>query len=228
MVEHRYPHRDVYQAAQHLVRLLEPACMQIVIAGSLRRGRAMVKDIEIVAAPKPAQEAPRFGDRDRRSTTALDRTLEELEQSNTITRNVAADPALWKWGPRYKKLAMILNGQKLPYLVDLFIVLPPAQWGPIVAIRTGPNDFNQAIMGQVLPQRQLRQVDGHLETLDGATLHTPTEASYFVALGIPLIPPESRKPWVIQRILHEVKPFESVVPAPEPRQTTLFQEALWD
>ena len=57
-------HADALTIALGLVERLRPACTRIEIAGSVRRGYAEVKDIEIVAipdlAPLPAPR-PEFG-----------------------------------------------------------------------------------------------------------------------------------------------------------------------
>lgn len=41
------------QIAEALIEELRPYCERISIAGSIRRGKQEVKDIEIVAVPKP-------------------------------------------------------------------------------------------------------------------------------------------------------------------------------
>jgi DNA polymerase/3'-5' exonuclease PolX len=89
-----------------------------------------------------------------------------------------------------KQFAVAPTGIKL----DLFIVQPPAQWGAILAIRTGPAHYShwlvtQRKQGGAMPS-YLRQRDGAL--WDGDELvPTPTEASYFAALGIDTVP----DPW---------------------------------
>ena len=46
------PYSQVLPIAESLVEKLRPACERIEIAGSLRREKAMVGDIEIVAVPR--------------------------------------------------------------------------------------------------------------------------------------------------------------------------------
>jgi len=220
--ETRYRIQEVLPHAERLVALLAPGCTQIAIAGSLRRGKHDVKDIEIVAAPRALRQPPAFGSRKAPPPNALEAALAALERDGVVTRQV--DPHPWRWGERYKKLALLEHGRKLPFLVDLFIVLAPAQWGPIFAIRTGPSDFNQALMAQLLPRRGLKQVDGHLETPSGQALQTPTEEAYFAALGLPFIPPQRRGAWVVHRMLGEVARYrEPAAPdVPAPAQQNLF------
>lgn len=140
--------KEALHEANMLVRLLRPACERIDIAGSIRRSAAMIKDIEIVAQPMMIPDATR---------------LFEDEQVSALTKHIARltadadseltfDPDLKRNGPKYKRL---LWGQRNPVAqtlpVDLFIVAPPATWGVIKAIRTGPADFNATPQGRLLP-----------------------------------------------------------------------------
>jgi len=74
-----------------------------------------------------------------------------IRQGHITNAAVGRSPA---WGERYKKFTLLCkDGSQSPYHVDLFVVKPPAQWGAILTIRTGPNDFNKVLMGDVLPRR---------------------------------------------------------------------------
>jgi len=190
----RIPAGEILPFAEALKKALAPYCEQIEIAGSLRRKANQVKDIELVAIPKPCRARLEFGQSPKTlPKDALDAALLEMIQENQITADLGPNK---RWGDRYKKFAILDgSGRPLPFTVDLFIVRPPAQWGPIFCIRTGPGgerSFNTELM--VLARRRgLRQKDGRLIRLsDKQELQTPTEESYFAALGIPWIPPEHR------------------------------------
>lgn len=116
-----------------LVDELQDYCDRIEIAGSIRRGKANVKDIEIVAGPRMTEEYNLFGEQVS-TRNAIEHPLRRLE---------LAGARYIKNGPRYKQLALP-GGINL----DLFLVLPPAQWGVILAIRTGPANFSQWIVTQ--------------------------------------------------------------------------------
>lgn len=55
MTDRRMKRKTALRAAQELLELLRPGVTRIEIAGSVRRGRATVKDLELVALPR--QEA---------------------------------------------------------------------------------------------------------------------------------------------------------------------------
>ncbi|MFN0195761.1 MAG: hypothetical protein ACKVT0_03395 [Planctomycetaceae bacterium] len=156
---------------------------RIQLAGSIRRLEARASDIEIVAEP--------HGDGGH-AGKSLERFIEgAIDDPDTP---LTWDEDLKRRGPRYKRLRW--KGEP----VDLFIVLPPAQWGAILTIRTGPVEFVKMLMGSrkyggFMPSG-IVQRDGALWTLQRYApprkVETPTEEEYFHALGLAWIPPEQR------------------------------------
>lgn len=131
-------HDVALKVAESLVEHLRSACTRIEIAGSVRRGKAEVKDIEIVCVPDlsvaPRRAPLEFGKPIPPSyKTELDRLIAGME-----------DVSLELKGPRMKKLFLRYAGIKC----DLFINLPPAEWGVQLVIRTGPADFSHWLVTQ--------------------------------------------------------------------------------
>jgi hypothetical protein len=108
-------------------------------------------------------------------------------------------------GSRYKRL--LFKG----YAVDLFVCLPPTQWGVLMAIRTGPATFAHAFVTNVghmtrpayagaehkprpgLLPRGMRVGEGNqLFGPDGRVISTPTEEAFFEAIGQRLLDPWRR------------------------------------
>lgn len=213
MSKTKHPHTVVLARARELVDLLRPACEQIEIAGSLRRNESgstahRVGDIEIVCLPKTSEQtlpaqlnmfdtaAPQA--REQR-ISQLDPLLDSLIERGILHRDYPYGGRKGKWGNRFKMLwtkwAVDANGEKITYVVqvDLFIVLPPSQWGAQFLIRTGPRDFNQALMGYINWYTPFKQKDGQLvDAQTGSIVDTPTERDYFRALGLPFIAPHRR------------------------------------
>jgi DNA polymerase/3'-5' exonuclease PolX len=188
---------DARRAAHQICGILQDACERIEIAGSIRRMLAMVGDIEIVCRPKLL-----MGHRSN-FISAIDELLDEIIPiDGTLFAGDVRDKGL-RWnnerptnGTRYKRLIWV--GQEGPLEripVDLFCVLPPASWGALMAIRTGPADFSKGLVtkrrqGGAMPD-ELLQRDGALWGPEGR-VETPEEEDYFRLLGIPCWAPEGR------------------------------------
>jgi len=161
----------LHATAAHLLALLSaPGGARVELAGSIRRRRPDPHDIELVAAP--------VGDE-------FDNRLLELQMLGILQ----LDPAHKASGPRYQR--RLFRGAP----VDIFMVRPPAQWGVIFAIRTGPAGFNTHTVtarsaGGLMPAR-MRCSGGQLWR-DDMPLTTPEEADHFRELGIPFWSPEQR------------------------------------
>lgn len=148
--------------AESLAEVLAPACERLEVAGSIRRRVEHVKDIELVARPRGL-----------------------LEDGALAPRGTGAERRM---GKRYK--ALLTAHTKTA--VDLFIVLPPAEFGAIHAIRTGPADFSRALV-TACKTRGLNCVDGRLVDAAGRTVETPTEHDFFRECGVAWIEPEARR-----------------------------------
>jgi len=169
---------------------LQPYCARLAIAGSIRRGKSEVHDIEIVCVPNMVPEqiglftGVDFPDEPAPKISAMNAALEMNERGWEFN--------LLKNGDRLKQMALP-QGINL----ELYVVLPPAQFGCIYAIRTGPAEYSHWL---VSPKRygggmpfHLRQRDGSL--WNGATqIETPEEEDYFRALGLAWCEPYNRFP----------------------------------
>lgn len=206
--EDRHPLAQAEVIANDLFVLLEPYCLRIQVAGSIRRNKSMVKDIELVCEPALTTVATDlFGE----ATTIIDplhdllaRLRDEGVLADRLDKNGRA-----AFGPRTKRLRYRGIG------LDVFSVIPPAQFGVILAIRTGSSEFSHRFMtprrfGGNLPDHMIvrdgvlyRHPEGRVlpmdreerKRLDVATLEavpTPEEESFFEALGMPWVEPEAR------------------------------------
>jgi len=179
MSKSKMPLNQAQSLAERIVMELQPATVRISIAGSIRRRKEEVGDIEIVCIP--LMQLDLFGDP---SGSILDIHLEQLAEAGRIIKGD-------KWGRKYKKF----HPPSMPDLsVDLFITTP-TEWGYTFTIRTGPADFSRKV---VTPRQQGGFLPGHLRVAEcrlweGATaLETPEERDFFKALGKEWVEPEKR------------------------------------
>lgn len=189
------PHADMLCLALEVVKRLAEYTTRIAIAGSLRRGKATVGDIEIVCQPDfqhlPSGRSGFIHFKQNAVNWACDRLREDVVFEPRLNSN--SNPQSWgdqqKWF-RYQGVN-----------VDLYSVLPGYSWGRELLIRTGPLDANtclvtrqgvtnrQGIRG-VCPEpfqfanRELYAGDVHVPT--------PEEKDVFAALKLPYIAPPLR------------------------------------
>ena len=190
---------EALTVAQRLLELLQPACGRIAIAGSLRREKPQVRDIELVAVARWADRPVGLLDDVTESVDALEELVAAMLWDGTLTarkvENHRADGSVdlqTKLGPAFK--ALVFDG--IP--VDLFVVRPPATWGVIFALRTGPGDWNtQLVMACKAIGRRVE--GGQVVAWHGASgswraVPTPEERDFFEALGQPWVEPRERHP----------------------------------
>jgi DNA polymerase/3'-5' exonuclease PolX len=180
--------------AAALRELLAPACARIEIAGSIRRRKATVGDLELVAIPRLVAEpaGDLWGTELRERNLLADRVAELIAAGELAPREVTitrADGSI-EQARRMGRAYLALVFRELP--VDLFIVHPPAEWGVIFALRTGPGDWNIRLVSEC--RRYLRRVaSGQVLTAAGP-IACPEEADFFRALGQPWVEPWERRP----------------------------------
>jgi len=204
---YRFKRDDALPRAAALIEALRPACAQIEIAGSLRRGKATVGDIEIVARPlveeRPvAGQLGLFGDGQPATVervSLLDPLLERLAAAGEIHQARPFTHEKGAWGEKYKKFWTALDGGVIQ--VDLFLV-NAENWGAILMIRTGPSDFSRAVVDQFRRDKKYRQQGGYLiSQSSGQIVPVPKERDYFRYLGIAYIPPEQRNLPLLRQML---------------------------
>ena len=167
------------QAREILDRLaleLMPGCERIAVAGSVRRGKSDVHDLELVCVPKLVTVADLFG-APANSYSLLDAELIRLRLH------------LIKGGEKYKQFALP-EGISL----DLFIT-SREQWGWIFVLRTGHKDFGHWL---VTPRRHGGALPGYIKSRAGwltngnGPIKTAEESDVFRVLGVGWLEPQYR------------------------------------
>ena len=179
----RRPLAEVRTIAEDLVSRLRPACERIEIAGSIRRARPQVGDIELVAIPK-------FEQRQRASQGTLfgpDQPPRSERASLLWDAVDALGVSCTKRGPVYRQF------QWRGVRVDVY-TCEPGNWGWILFHRTGPG-YLRAKIGSMLVDRGFAAVDGWIWDARGLSIdrvETPEEEDVFRVLGIRALPPDRR------------------------------------
>lgn len=121
----KFPRASAIDVARELVKRLEPHCLRLVVAGSLRRGKSQVGDVELVYVPRP-------GPRDllgieHPESFILEAEFRVLLRDGTLAeRRTAKGSAVW--GPKNK---LAVHGRTgIP--VDLFATTEENWWNYLV------------------------------------------------------------------------------------------------
>ena len=151
--------------AEKVKSLLAPHCERIEIAGSIRRKKADVKDIEIVAIPK-----------------AYDTGLFESGIATVVN----------KWEKVKGELPCKYTQRILPdgIKLDLFFA-ERGNWGLIYAIRTGSAEYSHKVLATEWVKRGYKSEGGYL-LYNGRKILVLEEEDLFKRIGVPFVEPELR------------------------------------
>jgi len=170
-----------HNIATELVKLASPACSRIEIAGSIRRAKPNVKDIELVAIVKD-----------------YDALYTNLVSAGKFIK--PGVPDIIEWAPKAdaKYVRMLINDS---IKLDLFVA-HEENWGPLYMMRTGGavgsdgNAFNGFVPGMFARWKKLSgggKMVGCMPTMpDGLQLVCAEEQDFFDLLEMNFVPPEER------------------------------------
>lgn len=153
------------EIAERVKALLAPHCDRIEIAGSIRRKKPRVKDIEIVAIPKPYE-------------------------TGLFTDGIAA--VVNKWEKVKGELPCKYTQSLLPegIKLDLFFA-EPGNWGMILALRTGSAAYSKIKLADEWVKRGYHSKEGYL-WYGHKKYEVREEIDLFNRLSIPWVDPEQR------------------------------------
>ena len=165
----RYKFEDVLPIAQEILKEIKPHCYRCQIAGSIRRGKDTIGDIEIVLIPKPYEIGLiAFG----------------------------LPTVLYKWKSERGKLfpgECRYNRRKHPSGISIdFFLVKEHNWGYHLAIRTGSSEFSTKKLGWRWSAMGFKGIDGDF-TYDGVVIPVREEMDFFRLLDMRWIEPRYRE-----------------------------------
>jgi len=166
--EKKYPLAYAKKIAESLVELFTPYCYRVEIAGSIRREKPEVKDIEIVCIPKPYMIGL-FEDGMAEIVNSWEKVKGEMEYG------------VCKYTQR-----ILPEGIKL----DLFFA-EEIYWGLILAIRTGSAEYSHKVLANTWVAKGYKSENGLL--MNGERVcPVREEKDLFMRLSIPYTEPKYR------------------------------------
>lgn len=184
----RYPRAFALTVAERLMAALAPFVERVEVAGSIRRMKDGVGDVELVFIPKlETRQVDMF------STEPADlvhERLNDLLYSKVLCKR-PSKIGVFTWGMLNKLAIDAETG--IP--CDFFCEPNIADWHRTMIIRTGPRELNIKLI-QSAAARGL-----HVHAYSGAGITDATgksipykdEAEFFALCGVPYIKPEDRK-----------------------------------
>lgn len=161
-------YEDALRAAESMMDTLRPACQgfepggslgSIAIAGSLRRqSKKEFDEIDLIMIPDLSPPPParaEFGKPvPKVYKTKIEKILDEARESQKIVKTGGGDRSVKFYSLEHK------------IKLDLYLVRPPATWGVLFMIRTGPASFGHWIV----TRRSGRAYDDILGHVTGGAL----------------------------------------------------------
>lgn len=163
--------RKAKALAEELIPLLSPACERIAIAGSIRRQKPGVGDIELLVIPKEG---------------LLDSCISSLVDGGLLGYRLNKRGSR-TYGPKNKFMVHIATGIG----IDIF-TSAAENWGMALFVRTGPKEWNIKAMSRFHQLGMQGHAYGGVTLSNGVPFECPTEAIVFNLLGWPYTPPEKR------------------------------------
>ena len=161
--------RDMAEViAARVVAKLRPHCERIDVAGSIRRRRPTIGDIEIVCIPKPYDATPLF-------RSGFAKVVEQWEKVKG-------------------ELPCKYSQRLLPEGIKLDLFMPdPNGYGLQLAIRTGSAQWSHHVLAATWVKAGFRSEGGLLRDYAGRVVVTKSERALFDLIGLPWVAPEDRE-----------------------------------
>jgi len=185
MKQHTWHRGDALKVAKELCALLQPHCERLIVAGSLRRRRLIVGDVELLYIPKTSKQKDGFFD--EIDLDHAEQAIQSLLTAGIIDKRPNVN-GHFTWG-RQNKLA-IHKASGIP--VDLFAT-DEKRWWVSKVIRTGGKDTNLMLTtGAQKLGRKLHAYGAGFTDTDGSELVCCSEEDVFKHAGVPYQEPHMR------------------------------------
>ena len=184
----KFKRSQAWTVAKLACDFLRPFTERLIVAGSLRRRKPEVGDVEILYIPKFSTEPE--GLFDTRSVNTVDRKLEEMLQVGTICKRLTVRGSE-TWGDKNKLAVHAASG--IP--VDFFAATE-ASWFNYLVCRTGGAENNKRIATAAQAKGWMWNPYGpgfsRVSGLGKETFTVHSERDVFDFVGLPYLEPWER------------------------------------
>jgi DNA polymerase (family 10) len=164
---------EVEPLASKILQGIEPFCLRAEVAGSFRRRKDSINDLDIVIQPKPTP-------------------LIWLQILKTIRHEFVA--VTEKQGDKLATLYLPFASKQGPGHIQVdFYRADPTTWGILLLVRTGSKEHNVYLCNLALSKGLRLQYSQGLTDRNGNVVASRAEEEVFEALGLPFIQPKDRE-----------------------------------
>lgn len=191
----KYPRAAAVAVVRELLAVLTPQTERLIVAGSLRRLKGEVGDIEILYIPKwqkVRDQDDLFGAAVDQNVTAV--LLDCLVTAGYLEQRLNKNGSTM-WGDENKYARHVRSGVPID-----FFATTAEKWHNQLVVRTGPSASNIAIAAAAIERGWSWHTYGAGFTRGGGTSGRPfeervmgSEREVFEFVGMPFLPPEKRK-----------------------------------
>jgi DNA polymerase/3'-5' exonuclease PolX len=184
----QFPLDEAGVIADRIVDRLLPACHRIVVAGSIRRRKPMVSDIEILYVDQTEMRPSPYDMFKTAVFNHADQAIREMERDGTLKRRLSR-VGKETYGELNKLMVHIASG--IP--VDLFATTE-ANFPNALVMRTGPRELNERIAVAARKQGFTWKVygAGFENLITGEIVPMTSEREVFSFVDLPYAEPEHR------------------------------------
>lgn len=189
MAKRRWPLEIADTVATEIVGRLEGCCERIEVAGSIRRRKPDVGDVELLCIPRvEASALTNLLGEEISTIDLLDRELQTWLQAGYLDYRLNSAGHRIGYGPFNKFLVHLSSGMS----VDVFSTTE-RNWGMALFIRTGPAKWNVKAMTRFLQLGLAGHAYRGITDTDGRAADCPDEETVFRHLEWQYVPPEQRR-----------------------------------
>ena len=169
------------KAAAELVDLIGAGCERIAVAGSIRRAKTEVGDIELVAIPR-VNEVPDglFG------TKLVNAFWPVVDACQRLVKAKGAE--------KYRQYTYTARDDA-SFQVDVFTATAET-FGWTLLVRTGSAEFSHSVASMLNANGYTSRDGGICRMGDGGHIPTPEEVDVFALIGRPFVAPKDRYGWI--------------------------------
>ena len=177
-----FPRSFAVPVASEFLGELAPACRKIEIAGSIRREKPEVNNIDLVAIPRVVQIQDLSGNAGILEENLLEARLAHLYGRGWFT--------VLSNGPRVKRLMRSVDGHAVPITIR---IADEESWWTSLLIMTGSHGHIISLSCRALDRGMRLRGDGSgLFEADGTRIVVHSEEEIFTVLGVEYRPPPAR------------------------------------